>query len=119
MTMLIEELRAVCKQRDFCCGCPMFDECEEKQEDIYNMPFGFVLEIFQKQHRHRNLRARLVFERPVAMPLKIGGIMKLKDPGVYLVYAPDRDLEQVNKDIEELKKELKRLEHKKEMLTFD
>lgn len=45
--------------------------------------------------------------------------MNLKEPGVYLVYAPERELEKVEKEMKKLKEELERLESRKRFLTYE
>lgn len=70
MSMPIEEIEKCCKQRDTCCACPVCDECEELMDDVYNLPFGFVLEVFRKTRVNKLIRARLVFEQLLPCRLK-------------------------------------------------
>lgn len=119
MTMPIEEIKEYCGRHDYCYNCPVYDECDQIMDDVYNVPFGFVLTNFKKKQNERLIQARLVFDQPIVMPLKISGLMSLKDPGVYLVYAPERELEIVEKEMKKLKEELERLESRKRFLTYE
>lgn len=116
-TMLINEVWDECKKQIHCYECPKSDECEElMEENVEQLPLGFYLAVMEKERKIKRIKARLLFDAPIANPLSVGALVRMPEKGVYLIWTPERELERVNSHIKDLQDKLKALEERREAL---
>jgi hypothetical protein len=97
-----------------CTSCPLREDCDSLKHDY--VPFKFFLEKMKKQFTNKTIVGKIVFEKPKTKPLRIGGLMKTPYDGLYLVWTPERKLEEVQYEIACLKNKLSELERKEKLL---
>lgn len=113
----LEALRGYCGDYESCIKCPYMEECDEMSDKFIDiMTFGFVVNKMKKEGNSKIIKGRLVFDKPITNPLKIGYFMRLPEKGLYLIWSDERRLQEIDNEMSALRHKLKKLEDEKKVL---
>lgn len=113
----LEALRGYCGDYESCIKCPYVEECDEMFHMFADdMTFGFVVNKMKKERNGKAIKGRLVFDKPITMPLKIGYFMRLPEKGLYLIWSDERRLNEIDNEMSALRRQLENLEKEKKVL---